>query len=111
MRQLATTDRLVRNPGKKFWRTLSCCDWDRLVLMKEDWLLAKNLSTLSTSAPAPSCSVGPSVFRQGTCDRGIWRKPVAFAADAEGYINIKVWGFNGRFAISSPSGLANCKFC
>ena len=73
--------------------------------------LAKNLSTLSTSAPAPSCSVGPSVFRQGTCDRGIWRKPLAFAADAEGYINIKVWGFNGRFAISSPSGLANCKFC
>jgi hypothetical protein len=51
--------------------------------------------------------VGPSVFRQGTCDRGIWRKPLAFAADAEGYIDIKVWGFNGRFAISSPSGLAN----
>ncbi len=75
------------------------------------WKVAKHLSTLSTSAPAPSCSVGPSVFRQGTCDRGIWRKPLAFAADAEGYINIKVWGFNGRFAISSPSGLANCKFC
>ena len=55
--------------------------------------------------------MGPSVFRQGTCDRGIWRKPLAFAADAEGYIDIKVWGFNGRFAISSPSGLANCKFC
>ena len=55
--------------------------------------------------------MGPSVFRRGTCDRGIWRKPLAFAADAEGYINIKVWVFNGRFAISSPSGLANCKFC
>jgi hypothetical protein len=51
-------------------------------------LLAKYLSTLSTSAPAPSCSVGPSVFRQGTCDRGIWRKPVAFAADAGGAYGI-----------------------
>jgi hypothetical protein len=39
------------------------------------------------------------------------RKPLAFAADAEGYMNIKVWGFNGRFAISSPSGHANCQFC
>jgi hypothetical protein len=51
-------------------------------------LLAKYLSTLSTSAPAPSCSVGPSVFRQGTCDRGIWRKPLAFAADAGGAYGI-----------------------
>ena len=53
----------------------------------------------------------PSVSRRGTCDRGIWTKPLAFAADAEGYINIniKVWGFNGRFAISSPSGHSNCQ--
>jgi len=43
-------------------------------------------------------------------DREIWRKPLAFAADAEGYIYI-LWGFNGRFAISSPSGHAHCKFC
>ena len=40
---------------------------------------------------------------------GIWTKPLAFAADAEGYINIKLWGFNGRFAISSPH--VNCQFC
>ena len=55
--------------------------------------------------------MGRSVFRRGTCDRGIWTKPLAFAADAEGYINIMVWGFNGRFAISSPLGHANCQFC
>jgi hypothetical protein len=48
--------------------------------------------------------VEPSVSRRGTCDGGIWTKPLAFAADAEGYINIMVWGLNGRFAISSPSG-------
>ena len=24
------------------------------------------------------------MFRRGTCDRGIWRKPLAFAADADG---------------------------
>ena len=45
-------------------------------------LLAKNLSTLSTSAPAPSVRVGRSISRRGTCDRGIWTKPLAFAADA-----------------------------
>jgi hypothetical protein len=71
----------------------------------------KNLRTLSTSAPAPSTRVDPSVSRRGTCDRGIWTKPRAFAADAEGYINIMLWGFNGRFAISSPLGHANCQFC
>src|SRR5260370_2533499 len=72
---------------------------------------AKSLSTLSTSAPAPSARVDPSVSRRGTCDRGIWTKPLAFAADAEGYINIMVLGFNGRFAISSLSGHANFQFC
>src|SRR5439155_20654215 len=70
-----------------------------------------NLRTLSTSAPAPSTRVNTNVSRRGTCDRGIWTKPLAFAADAEGYINIMVWGLNGRFAISSPSGHANCQFC
>jgi hypothetical protein len=54
---------------------------------------------------------GDEASRRGTCDRGIWTKPLAFAADAEGYINIMVWGFNGRFAISSPSGHANSQFC
>ena len=73
--------------------------------------LVKNLRTLSTSAPAPSTRVNTNVSRRGTCDRGIWTKPLAFAADAEGYINIMVWGLNGRFAISSPSGHANCQFC
>jgi hypothetical protein len=62
--------------------------------------LAKNLSFLSTSAPAVSFGVEPSVSRRGTCDREIWTKPLAFAADAEGYKYI-VWVFNGRFAISS----------
>ena len=41
------------------------------------------------------------MFRGGTCDRVIWRKPLAFAADAEGYEYI-VLVFNGRFAILSP---------
>jgi hypothetical protein len=72
--------------------------------------LAKNLSSLSTSAPAPSTRVDPSVSRRGTCDRGIWTKPLAFAADAEGYKYI-VWVFNGRFAISSLSDHANCRIC
>jgi len=44
-----------------------------------------NLSTLSTSAPAPSVRVGRIVSRRGTCDRGIWTKPLAFAADAGSY--------------------------
>ena len=42
-----------------------------------------------------------SVSRRGICDRKIWRKPLAFAADAEVYEYI-VWGFIGRFAILSP---------
>jgi len=44
--------------------------------------LVKNLRALSTSAPAPKMRVGLSVSRRGTCDRGIWTKPLAFAADA-----------------------------
>jgi len=32
------------------------------------------------------CSrVEPTVSRRGTCDRGIWTKPLSFAADAVGY--------------------------
>ena len=38
---------------------------------------AQNLSTLSTSAPAPSVRVDPSASRRGTCDRGICTKPLA----------------------------------
>ena len=47
-------------------------------------LLAINLplSALSTSAPAPSLRVDPTVSRRGTCDRRIWTKSLAFAADA-----------------------------
>jgi len=45
--------------------------------------LLQNLSALSTSVPAPSSSVDPSVSRRGTCDREIWTKPLVFAADAE----------------------------
>src|ERR1700747_2586799 len=44
--------------------------------------MLKNLRTLSTSAPAPSCGVDPSFSRLGTCDRVIWTKTLAFAADA-----------------------------
>jgi hypothetical protein len=47
--------------------------------------LTINLSALSTSAPAPSVRVDPSVSRRGTCDRGIWTKPLAVAADAGSY--------------------------
>jgi hypothetical protein len=44
---------------------------------------------------------GPSAFRRGTCDRGIWMKPLAFVADA-GELILYLWVFNGRFAIGSP---------
>jgi len=36
-------------------------------------------------------------------------KPLAFAADAEGYKYI-VWVFNGRFAISLPKPRQKCRF-
>ena len=36
-----------------------------------------NLSPLSTSAPARDIGVDPSASRRGTCDRGIWTKPLA----------------------------------
>jgi hypothetical protein len=36
-------------------------------------------------------------------------KPLAFAADAEGYKYI-VWVFNGRFAISSPKARQDTSF-
>jgi hypothetical protein len=36
-------------------------------------------------------------------------KPLAFAADAEGYKYI-VWVFNGRFAISSPKPHQDASF-
>ena len=48
-----------------------------------------------------------NVSRRGICDRTIWKKPLAFAADAEGY-KYMVWGFNGPFTISSPEPY-NCR--
>lgn len=48
-------------------------------------LLSRNLSALSTSEPAPSVRVEPSVARRGTCDRRIWTKALAFATDAGSY--------------------------
>ena len=44
--------------------------------------MALNVSALSTSAAAPNGRVELSVSRRGTCDRGIWTKPLAFPADA-----------------------------
>ena len=41
-------------------------------------LLVKNLSALSTSAPAPSVRVDRKVSRRGTCDCGIWMKSVSY---------------------------------
>jgi hypothetical protein len=40
------------------------------------------LSTLSTSAPAPSVRADPSVSRRGLAIGGIWTKSLAFATDA-----------------------------
>jgi hypothetical protein len=54
--------------------------------------LTINLSALSTSAPALNRRVGLSVSRRGTCDRGIWTKSLAFAADAEELIFL--YGFS-----------------
>src|SRR6202521_1672390 len=45
-------------------------------------LLAINLGSLSTSAPARDSGVDPSASRRRTCDRGIWTKSLAFAPDA-----------------------------
>lgn len=45
-------------------------------------------------------SEGRSASCRRTCDRVIWRKPLAFAVDAEAY-KLIVWVFNGIFAISS----------
>jgi hypothetical protein len=39
--------------------------------------MTKNLSLLSTSAPAVSFRGDPSVSRRGTCDRRICTKPLA----------------------------------
>src|ERR1700730_2038962 len=39
--------------------------------------LAKYLSFLSTSAPAPCSRVDPTASRRGTCDRRICTKPLA----------------------------------
>jgi len=59
------------------------------------------LSTLSTSAPAPSVRVDPSASRRGTCDRGIWMKPLAFAADAGGLSLSMVFQWPFRYLIAS----------
>src|SRR4029077_13344208 len=70
-----------------------CC---RAVLRRQNVLLVsqlvKNLRALSTSAPAPSVRVDRKVSRRGTCDRGIWTKSLAFAADAEEFIFL--YGFS-----------------
>ena len=41
-----------------------------------------NLRILSTSTPARRSRVEQTVFRRRTCDKRIWTKPLAFAADA-----------------------------
>jgi hypothetical protein len=56
-------------------------------------VIGKNLRTLSTSAPAVSFRGDPSVPAEALAIGGFGRS----AADAEGFINIMVWGFNGRF--------------
>jgi hypothetical protein len=73
-------------------RCLGNLEGDRLTTIGKSKLLVKNLSTLSTSAPAPSVRVDRKVFRRGTCDRGIWTKSLAFAADAEELIFL--YGFS-----------------
>jgi hypothetical protein len=52
---------------------------------------------------------GTIVSRRGACDRAIWRKSLALAADAEGY-KFVVWVLNGRFAISSFKSHQNTRF-
>jgi hypothetical protein len=59
---------------------------------QETGLLLQNLSTLSTSAPARSVRVDRKVSRRSTCDRVIWTKSLAFAADAEELIFL--YGFS-----------------
>jgi hypothetical protein len=48
-------------------------------------LLSRNLSTLSTSALRDEFLREPSASARGTCDRVIWAKALAFAADAGSY--------------------------
>jgi hypothetical protein len=66
--------------------------------------LLKNLRILSTSAPARSCRVERSVFRRRTCDRRIWTKPLALAADA-GF----AMGFQSIFAREALPGAGFAK--
>jgi hypothetical protein len=49
------------------------------------WLAINlSVSTLSTSAPAPSVQVDAKASRRSTCDRGIWTMSLAFAAEPNG---------------------------
>jgi hypothetical protein len=63
--------------------------------------------------------VEQSVFRRGTCDRGIWRKPLALAAEAVGlwvligcfvFCSLKVW-VEGRFKRVGLVVLAELEEC
>jgi hypothetical protein len=65
--------------------------------------LSKNLRILSTSTPASCSRVEQTVFRRRTCDKRIWTKPLAFAADAD-----FAMGFQSIFALKplSEAGFA-----
>jgi hypothetical protein len=79
-------DAVARNGQTDHWRESYVPETGKSMKARScgisEGLSVKHLSTLSTSAPAPSCGVDPSVSRRGTCDRVIWTKPLAFAADA-----------------------------
>jgi hypothetical protein len=64
--------------------------------------LAKNLSALSTSAPARSVRVEQSVFRRGTCDRDL--EEAASVCGGRGV----VYGISIDFR---PESLARSGFC
>ena len=66
---------------------------------------AQKPSTLSTSAPAPSVRVDPSLSRRGTCDRGIWTK-VAGVCGGRGPIISLLMGIEWSFRRLIASGVA-----
>ena len=78
---------------------LSSCSLTSLASRIHRW--RKILVPFRKCVGAVQPSKSTTVSRRCICERVIWRKPLAFAADAEGYKYI-VWGFIGRFAILSP---------
>ena len=63
-------------------------------------MVVENHRSLSQVRRRRAVAGGRSVSRRGTCDRVIWTKPLAFAADAG-----ELWVLLGRFENPSSWGM------